>query len=109
MYFGLITAKPFPFFVCAQVHTLLVIMVFEVCEVKSEHTCWTAERLQHLRPLLNFAKLLREPTLVTGEPMEGIEEEKHTVVKWNTNTECKQTQASTPKKTKHALDGVLVA
>lgn len=48
-------------------------------------------------------------TLVTGEPMEGIEEEKHTVVKWNTNTECKQTQASTPKKTKHALDGVLVA
>lgn len=34
-------------------------------------------------------------TLVTGEPMEGIEEEKHTVVKWNTNTRCGQTQAST--------------
>lgn len=37
-------------------------------------------------------------TLVTGEPMEGIEEEKHTVVvKWNTNTQHKQAQASTPK------------
>lgn len=30
--------------------------------------------------------------------MEGIEEEKHTVVvKWNTNTQCEQTQASTQK------------
>lgn len=36
-------------------------------------------------------------TLVTGEPMEGIEEEKHTVVKWITNTQCEQTQASTQK------------
>ncbi len=36
--------------------------------------------------------------------MEGIEEEKHTVVvKWNTNTQCEQTQASTQK---HALVGV---
>lgn len=46
----------------------------------------------------NLVFLLGEPTVVAGEPMEGIEGEKHTVVKWNTNTPCEQTQASTPRK-----------
>lgn len=51
-------------------------------------------------PLLNYTKLLGEPTLVAGEPMEGIEEEKHTVVKVeHKHTQCEQTQASTPKTT----------
>lgn len=48
------------FFLCVSVqgytHTLLVITVSEVREVKNEHTCWTAGRLQ---PLSTLVKSLR--------------------------------------------------
>lgn len=38
--------KTCPFCQCKGTHTLLVIMVSEVCEGKSEeHTCWTGGRL----------------------------------------------------------------
>lgn len=60
---------------------------FSVVSLDSNEVIWYLVECEQSKWIL---------TLVTGEPMEGIEEEKHTV-KWNTNTQCEQAQASTQK------------
>ena len=59
-------------FVSARVHTLMVIMVSEVCEGKSEHTCWTGGRRQPLSPLFK-----NDPSYYESQPKKG---EKTTLV-----------------------------
>lgn len=61
--------------VCAMTHThtltLLVIMLSEVCEVKSEHTFWIEEWVQPLSTLSKFAEVFMRANL-KGERKKGF-------------------------------------